>query len=436
MIRKNYKVENYLEEKEVILQKSEFDENLMDESKTDSSVIYYIKWEFILKIFKYKNFILMTLILLLSLFYYIPMTELYSDYEKIKNFAKDNLEGKLYNSISLFKKSENPLISIVISTFNGEIYLKPAVRSIQNQDFFNLEIIIVDDGSVDNSVKVVEELMKEDPRIILIKNGINRGTLYTKTRGVLNAKGKYVMTLDHDNLYTYNNVFSTLYNESEKYNLDLLGFASVETTLDIRNSKKVIFYNYKNSQIIKQPIIKTLFIAMNYRFHSSTSLCLYFIKKELYFKVIKQLGEEIINRNIDAHDDTIITFLLARNALNLKHLKKIFYFILIWPKEYYSSLTLQRNVKKREREKKNCYSYLTFAEVLILYTENDKRDKKIAEFNFLRYFIRNEKCQNQTDIIDDTIRISNLYLKDKYINLKAKEEISLFLNQQNKYINS
>ena len=436
MIEKNYKVENYLEEKEVILQKSEFDENLMDESKTDSSVIYYIKWEFILKIFKYKNFILMTLILLLSLFYYIPMTELYSDYEKIKNFAKDNLEGKLYNSISLFKKSENPLISIVISTFNGEIYLKPAVRSIQNQDFFNLEIIIVDDGSVDNSVKVVEELMKEDPRIILIKNGINRGTLYTKTRGVLNAKGKYVMTLDHDNLYTYNNVFSTLYNESEKYNLDLLGFASVETTLDIKNSKKVIFYNYKNSQIIKQPIIKTLFIAMNYRFHSSTSLCLYFIKKELYFKVIKQLGEEIINRNIDAHDDTIITFLLARNALNLKHLKKIFYFILIWPKEYYSSLTLQRNVKKREREKKNCYSYLTFAEVLILYTENDKRDKKIAEFNFLRYFIRNEKCQNQTDIIDDTIRISNLYLKDKYINLKAKEEISLFLNQQNKYINS
>ena len=436
MIEKNYKVENYLEEKEVILQKSEFDENLMDESKTDSSVIYYIKWEFIIKIFKYKNFILMTLILLLSLFYYIPMTELYSDYEKIKNFAKDNLEGKLYNSISLFKKSENPLISIVISTFNGEIYLKPAVRSIQNQDFFNLEIIIVDDGSVDNSVKVVEELMKEDPRIILIKNGINRGTLYTKTRGVLNAKGKYVMTLDHDNLYTYNNVFSTLYNESEKYNLDLLGFASVETTLDIRNSKKVIFYNYKNSQIIKQPIIKTLFIAMNYRFHSSTSLCLYFIKKELYFKVIKQLGEEIINRNIDAHDDTIITFLLARKALNLKHLKKIFYFILIWPKEYYSSLTLQRNVKKREREKKNCYSYLTFAEVLILYTENDKRDKKIAEFNFLRYFIRNEKCQNQTDIIDDTIRISNLYLKDKYINLKAKEEISLFLNQQNKYINS
>jgi hypothetical protein len=136
MIEKNYKVENYLEEKEVILQKSEFDENLMDESKIDSSVIYYIKWEFILKIFKYKNFILMTLILLLSLFYYIPMTELYSDYEKIKNFAKDNLEGKLYNSISLFKKSENPLISIVISTFNGEIIFKACSKINSKSRFF------------------------------------------------------------------------------------------------------------------------------------------------------------------------------------------------------------------------------------------------------------------------------------------------------------
>ena len=53
----------------------------------------------------------------------------------------------------------------------------------------------MDDGSIDNSVIVVKELMDEDRRIKLLSNGINRGTLYTKTKGVLNAKGKYVMTL-------------------------------------------------------------------------------------------------------------------------------------------------------------------------------------------------------------------------------------------------
>ena len=433
MIEKNYKVENYLEEKEVILQKSEFDENLMDESKTDSSVIYYIKWEFIIKIFKYKNFILMTLILLLSLFYYIPMTELYSDYEKIKNFAKDNLEGKLYNSISLFKRSENPLISIVISTFNGEIYLKPAVRSIQNQDFFNLEIIIVDDGSVDNSVKVVEELMKEDPRIILIKNGINRGTLYTKTRGVLNAKGKYVMTLDHDNLYAKENVFSMLYNESEKYNLDLLGFAALETPVDIRNSKNVLYHNYKNTNIIQKPIIQTLFLSVNYRSQSSTSLCMYFIKTELFLKVIKQLGDKFINRNIDAYDDAISMLLLSRNALTLKHSKEIVYIILNWPEEYSVPLTFQKTVKKRERERRNCYSYLTFAEILLLYTDNDKNDKRYT-MNFIEWFLKNEKCKNQSDIFNDTLRVSNLFLNNEYINSKIKREISSYLEQIRQFI--
>ena len=55
--------------------------------------------------------------------------------------------------------------------------------------------------------------MKEDPRIKLIKNYRNRGTLYTKTKGVLNAKRKYVMKLDHDNLYANKKAFVTLYNE-------------------------------------------------------------------------------------------------------------------------------------------------------------------------------------------------------------------------------
>ena len=339
----------------------------------------------------------------------------------------------MYHSKSLFQKNDNPLISIVISTFNGEIYLKPVVRSIQNQDLLNLEIIIVDDASLDNSVKVVEELMKEDPRIILIKNGINRGTLYTKTRGVLNAKGKYVMTLDHDNLYAKENVFSMLYNESEKYNLDLLGFAALETPVDIRNSKNVLYHNYKNTNIIQKPIIQTLFLSVNYRSQSSTSLCMYFIKTELFLKVIKQLGDKFINRNIDAYDDAISMLLLSRNALTLKHSKEIVYIILNWPEEYSVPLTFQKTVKKRERERRNCYSYLTFAEILLLYTDNDKNDKRYT-MNFIEWFLKNEKCKNQSDIFNDTLRVSNLFLNNEYINSKIKREISSYLEQIRRFI--
>ena len=96
------------------------------------------------------------------------------------------------------------------------------MRSVQNQNFSNIKIIIVDDGSMDNSIKIIKELMKEDDWIKLISNFENRGTLYSKRRGILNAKGKYVMTLDHDDLYVKNNVFSILFNEAEKYNVDVL----------------------------------------------------------------------------------------------------------------------------------------------------------------------------------------------------------------------
>ena len=77
-----------------------------------------------------------------------------------------------------------------------------------------------------------------------------------------------------------------------------------------------------------KPNIKRRFLAFIKSEKSMTYLFLYFIKTKLFLNIIKQLGSEFINRNIDAHDDTILMFLLSRNALSLKHLKK--YFILFY----------------------------------------------------------------------------------------------------------
>jgi glycosyltransferase involved in cell wall biosynthesis len=69
--------------------------------------------------------------------------------------------------------------------------------------------------------------MKEDQRIIFLQNKVNKGALFTKTRGILIAKGKYVMTLDEDDLYASNDAFSILYDEAEKNDLDIVGFGSI-----------------------------------------------------------------------------------------------------------------------------------------------------------------------------------------------------------------
>ena len=300
------------------------------------------------------------------------------------------------------------------------------MRSIQNQNFLNIEIIIVDDGSIDNSVEIVKELMREDRRIKLLSNGINRGTLYTKTKGVLNAKGKYVMTLDHDDLYSTKYVFNKLYREAERYNLELLGFSSISTGVEIKNLMKSDYENYFETKIIKKPFLKKRFLGFNNSIRSQTYLCLFFIKTSLFKNVIKQLGNEFIKRNIDSGDDTILMFVLSRNAQCLKHLKEIYYIIFVWPKEYSESLKFQKKVKTRERERKKCYSYLTFIEILILFTEDI--DKFIAEKYLFKFFLNQKKCRNNKIVKNDAIRICNLFLKNKYVSSNTKKKIYLYLN--------
>ena len=408
--------------------------NRQKEKKFPKSLINYKSFFFssivlgkvlIKKILKLKYIFFLVLIYILYLVYTMK-SKLESSYEEIEKFIKFNLIGNLRHSTSEFYHRDNPQISIVISTFNGEVYLKPAVRSIQNQNFLNIEIIIVDDGSTDKSIEVVKELMKEDKRIKLLANGVNRGTLYTKTRGVLNAKGKYVMTLDHDNLYAHKNVFNKLYRDAEYYNLDLLGFATIGTTVKVKNITENNFINYFRTKIIKKPYIKKRFVVFDKTNESGTYLYLYFIKTRLFIDSIKKLGDKFIQRNIDAHDDTILMFIISRNALRLKHLKEIYYILLIWPKDYDQSLKIQREIKQRERSIKNCYSYLTFIEVLILFAEND--DKFIPERCLDMWFFNQPLCKDNPNISNEILRIFKLFLNDKYISSEVKKKIILFLN--------
>ena len=137
--------------------------------------------------------------------------DLNEEYKDIQEYIYMAINGTLYNPNEVFKKSENPKISIIITVYNGEGYLKTSLLSIQNQDFKDVEILMVDDCSKDNSVNLIKELMIKEHRIVLYQNEENKGMLYTKTKGVLLAKGKYVLILDMDDIYVQRDAFSTLY---------------------------------------------------------------------------------------------------------------------------------------------------------------------------------------------------------------------------------
>jgi len=92
----------------------------------------------------------------------------------------------------------NPAISILLPVFNSAEYLKSCIDSILNQTFTSFELIIVNDGSVDNSENIIKSY--SDSRIVYIKNETNCGLIYSLNMAIRAAKGKYIARMDGDDI--------------------------------------------------------------------------------------------------------------------------------------------------------------------------------------------------------------------------------------------
>jgi len=92
----------------------------------------------------------------------------------------------------------NPEITVLMSVYNGEKYLREAIDSILNQTFADFEFIIINDGSVDSSVAIIESY--NDPRIRLINNETNIGITKSLNNGIKLSRGKYVARMDADDI--------------------------------------------------------------------------------------------------------------------------------------------------------------------------------------------------------------------------------------------
>ena len=159
-------------------------------------------------------------------------------FNNAKNFINNNIKGKLMNNI-YNPPSKNPKISAIIPCHNCKNYILKAIRSIQNQNFSNLEIIIGNDFSTDDTLSFLIKLKQEDSRIIIINNKKNMGTLYTRSIGTLACKGDYICPIDSDDMILNFNVFSRIFEIAEKGKFDCIIFNSIVTNLEpnISNTK-------------------------------------------------------------------------------------------------------------------------------------------------------------------------------------------------------
>ena len=95
---------------------------------------------------------------------------------------------------------ELPKISVVFPVYNAEKYVEEAIDSILNQTFIDFEFIIINDGSTDNSLSIINKKVATDSRIVLLSNDKNRGLIYTLNRGLKTVRGEYIARMDADDI--------------------------------------------------------------------------------------------------------------------------------------------------------------------------------------------------------------------------------------------
>ena len=249
-------------------------------------------------------------------------------FNKSINFLQKCLTGILINNQTI-NKTDNPIASTIIPLFNSQKTILRAIKSIQNQNITNQEIILVDDFSFDNTLLIIEEIQKNEPRIKVIKNKKNMGTLYTRSIGVLSAKGKYIFHLDSDDMFLDEDIFSTMINIAKKGNFDIIAFKSITShgrNISTNKIKPTRLVNHNKSKVLIQPELGLYSLRPGkklgkYKINDNYlwNKC---IKTEIYQKALNKIGKKRYSRYMMFEEDRIVIFVLFNTARSLKYILK------------------------------------------------------------------------------------------------------------------
>lgn len=102
------------------------------------------------------------------------------------------------------------LVSIITAAYNAEKTIAETIHSVLQQEYRNWELIIVDDGSTDQSANLIESLIASHAKIKLLKNACNEGPASARNRGLKEARGRYITFIDSDDIWLSNFLSTTI----------------------------------------------------------------------------------------------------------------------------------------------------------------------------------------------------------------------------------
>lgn len=293
-----------------------------------------------------------------------------NEISKTKKFWKYNRNNELIDkNDKKFKRKKNPEISIIITVYNQENCLFKALRSVQNQSIKNIEIIIVDDNSSDNSISIISKYQEEDDRIILLKHMYNYGTMKSRSDAVKLAKGKYITIIDGDDGLATRDILFNCFNIAEIAKLDVIefGYANFFNQNYKNMGNNLLPIENLNNRIIYQPELKFKFIKITEKielwYYLNRQIWAKFIKNDIFKKVLEFIGPKYTEDNIIIYEDTIMSIALFIIAKSYYYLKETGYY-----RSNFECLKSKSNNTKKKCGNNNCiinknfdsFKYLNF----------------------------------------------------------------------------
>ena len=212
---------------------------------------------------------------------------------------------------------KSPKVSVIIPVDNTENYVEKAVKSIMDQTLKNIEIIIINDGSTDNSLSVIQKLAYEDDRIQVYSKE-NQGPSTTRNQGISIAKGKYLYFMDSDD-YLEPETLESCFFKCEKNALDFIFFDA-----DILNKEANfdIHINYQRKDCTNPDILYDgvqLFTLLVENSKYSPSPCLNLINTKFLNEINLRFLPGII------HEDQLFITLLYLQAKRIMCIHEDFF---------------------------------------------------------------------------------------------------------------
>lgn len=284
--------------------------------------------------------------------------------------------------------------SIIIPVYNSENSLKQCIDSILGQTYKNYEIIIINDGSEDNSINICNNYRNYDQRI-KIYNQENRGVSYSRNKGIKKSKGEYLVFIDSDD-YIEKDMLEILDKETKKDTPDILYFGI-----------KFIDLQRKLLQI-KAPSFNSLSLDKEYIYNDLK------IKNEIFgftwSKIIKRdivIENNILyNENMELYEDLVFTCKVFKKVKTIKTIKKPLYNYVIGEND---SENLSKKYRKNMKELKS-EIILFLVEFMddMKFKDSIKLKIKLKNYeNFIDYMIVN--YLNEKKLKKDDKKISKFY---------------------------